>query len=106
MDFTSNDKELGKPAFSDLASGYLTAPVFYAIEEHPSLEELISREFSCKGDLDKSLELVRGSQAIKRSRELAEKLAKESYEAINWLPDSPSQKALLDLPDYIISRLY
>ena len=31
LDFTGNDKELGKPAVSDLASGYLTAPVLYAL---------------------------------------------------------------------------
>ena len=32
LDFTGNDKQLGKPAASDLQSGYLTAPVFYAFE--------------------------------------------------------------------------
>ena len=36
LDFTGSDDQLGKPAASDLASGTLTAPVIYAMEEHPS----------------------------------------------------------------------
>ncbi|ABX08962.1 solanesyl diphosphate synthase [Prochlorococcus marinus] len=106
LDFTGNDKQLGKPAASDMASGYITAPVFYAIEENPSLEALIVREFSSQGDLENALEIVRNSKAIARSRHLAESLAKESHEALNWLPDSPSQQALLELPNFVLSRLY
>lgn len=42
LDFTGNDEQLGKPAASDLQSGYLTAPVFYALDENPTLSELIN----------------------------------------------------------------
>jgi len=42
LDFTGNDKQLGKPAVSDLASGYLTAPVLYALEENKQLSVLIT----------------------------------------------------------------
>ena len=42
LDFTGNDKQLGKPAVSDLASGYLTAPVLYALEENKQLSVLIN----------------------------------------------------------------
>ena len=42
LDFTSDDKQLGKPAANDLASGYLTAPALYAIEENNSLSESVS----------------------------------------------------------------
>jgi len=106
LDFTGNDEQLGKPAASDLQSGYLTAPVFYALEENPTLSELINGKFSKKDDLDKALSLVRDSSAIKKSRELAEKFASESKDSISWLPDSPSKQALLELPEFVISRLY
>ncbi len=106
LDFTGDDKQLGKPAISDLASGYLTAPVFYALEEHPLLEKLIAREFSSDNDLEDALDLINKSNAISKSRDLAAKLAKESYEAINWLPCSPSQKALYELPEFVLSRLF
>ena len=106
LDFTGNDEQLGKPAASDLQSGYLTAPVFYALDENPTLSELINGKFSKKDDLDKALSLVRDSSAISKSRELAEKFASESKDSISWLPDSPSKKALLELPEFVISRLY
>ena len=106
LDFTGNDEQLGKPAASDLQSGYLTAPVFYALEENPRLSELINGKFSQKDDLDQALSLVRDSSAIKKSRELAEQFASESKDSISWLPDSPSKKALLELPEFVISRLY
>ena len=106
LDFTGSDQQLGKPAASDLATGYLTAPTFYALEENPELGALIDREFSEAGDLDQALELVRSSQAIPRTRELAEKFARESRESIAWMADSPSKRALLELPDFVLSRLY
>jgi len=106
LDFTGNDQQLGKPAFTDLASGYLTAPALYALEEKPELARLIDREFSEDGDLEEALNLVNDSKAIKRTRDLAEQFANESKDAITWLPDSPSRRAILELPDFVLSRLY
>jgi all-trans-nonaprenyl-diphosphate synthase len=106
LDFTGSDQQLGKPAASDLASGYLTAPALYALEERPALAGLIEREFSQDGDLEQALELVRSSQAITRSRALAQGFADEAREALSWLPPSPSRSALLALPEFVISRLY
>ena len=89
-----------------MASGYLTAPVLYALEENSELANLIQREFSSEGDIEKALKFVRESKAITRSRKLAEDFAKDSYNSIKWLPESPFKQALLDLPDYVLSRLY
>ena len=50
--------------------------------------------------------MVRSSKAIPRTRELAETFARESREAIAWLPDSTSKRALMELPDFVLSRLY
>ncbi len=106
LDFTGNDKQLGKPAISDLASGYLTAPVLYALEENKKLSVLINRELAEKEDLSDALEIIMNSDAIERSRKLAEEFATLSKEAIKWLPESDSKRALLSLPDFVLSRLY
>ena len=106
LDFTGNDEQLGKPAVSDLASGYLTAPVLYALEENPKLSEIIQREFSQEGDLEKALDIVYSSKAIELSRTLANNFANEAYDSISWLPESPSKESLLKLPEYVLSRLY
>ncbi|MEB3349433.1 MAG: solanesyl diphosphate synthase [Cyanobacteriota bacterium] len=106
LDFTGSDLQLGKPAASDLASGYLTAPVLYALEERPALAGLIEREFSEDGDLDQALALVRGCEAIPRSRALAEGFAQEAGRQISWIPPSEASGALRRLPDFVLSRLY
>ena len=106
LDFTGSDQQLGKPAASDLASGYLTAPALYAMEEHPALAGLIEREFCQSGDLEQALELVRSSEAIGRSRALAQDFARDAAEALTWLPPSDCRGALLQLPEFVLSRLY
>ena len=106
LDFTGNDQQLGKPAASDLASGYLTAPVLFALEEKPLLSEFIEREFSRKGDLHQALTLVRESNAIKKSKDLAESFACDARRSITWLPESASKTALMDLPEFVLSRLF
>ena len=106
LDFTGSTEVLGKPAGSDLASGNLTAPVLYALEEQPFLEILIEREFSESEDLSKALELVQNSNGIDRSRELAAKHKQMAAQSLNCLPPSESKDALLELTNYVVSRLY
>ena len=76
------------------------------MEERPALAGLIEREFSEAGDLEQALDLVRSSQAIQRSRSLAEGFANEARDALSWLPQSECRSALLALPDFVLSRLY
>ncbi|MDJ0899218.1 MAG: solanesyl diphosphate synthase [Xenococcus sp. MO_188.B8] len=106
LDFTGSTKVLGKPAGSDLASGNLTAPVLYAMEEEPYLGVVIEREFSENNDLDKALTIVRDSQGIPRSKELAKHHASQARKHLDCLAPSDSTFALGELTDYVLSRLY
>lgn len=105
FDFTSSADTLGKPAGSDLKDGHLTAPVIYALEEKPELKTLISEEFEQSGDLDKALMLIEDTKGIERSRDLARKHAKLAVEHIGQLPSSPTRQTLIDMADYVLSRL-
>lgn len=106
LDFTGSTEDLGKPAGSDLKGGNLTAPVLYALEEKPYLEVLIEREFSQEGDLEQALALIEESKGIERSRELAAHHARQAVAHLTALPPSDSRQALIDLADYVLSRLY
>ena len=106
LDFTSSTETLGKPAGSDLKQGNLTAPVLFALEDHPQLRGLIDREFSEVGDLDKALELVYSSNGISRSRDLAKSHIKSALTAIEWLPSSAPKQSLIGLTNYVLERLY
>lgn len=106
LDFTGSSDALGKPAGSDLKSGNLTAPVLYALEEKPYLEGLIEREFAQEGDLEQALNLIEDSRGIERSRELAAHHAQAAVQHLAELPASESREALIELADYVLSRLY
>ena len=106
LDFTASTEALGKPAGSDLISGNLTAPVLYALEEKPYLEVLIEREFAQPEDIEQAIALVMESRGIERSRNLAAQYAQTAVQRITELKPSESSKALVDLADYVLSRLY
>jgi all-trans-nonaprenyl-diphosphate synthase len=106
LDFTSSEEALGKPAFSDLRSGNLTAPVLFAMEEKPYLNVLIERQLEENGDLEEAIALVQNSQGIGRSRQLAEQFSRQACTHIAGLPPSDAKQALIDLTDYNLKRLY
>lgn len=106
LDFTGSADILGKPAGSDLKSGNLTAPALFALEEKPYLKVLIEREFTQDGDLEQAIALIQDSQGIVRSRELAAHHANIAVEHLADLLPSKSRQALLNMADYVLSRLY
>ena len=44
LDFTASENSLGKPSGADLSLGLATAPVLFAAQEFPELNELIFRQ--------------------------------------------------------------
>lgn len=106
LDFTGSEDVLGKPACSDLNSGNLTAPALYALSEQPYLEVLIEREFAQEGDLDQALSLIQNSSAIEKSQQLAADHAQLAVQYLAKLPHSDAHQTLINLADYVLSRLY
>lgn len=106
LDFTGSADVLGKPALSDLKSGNLTAPTLFALKEKPFLEVLIEREFSQEEDLEQALQLINEAKGIERARELATQNANTAVEYLADLPTSESREALINMADYVLSRLY
>lgn len=106
LDFTSPTEVLGKPSGSDLISGNITAPALFAMEENPYIEVLIEREFSQEGDIEKALDLIHSSQGIPRSKELASQYGQSALKHLDCLASSPSKDVLIELVDYVLSRIY
>ena len=67
---------------------------------------LINRELAEKDDLDDALSIIMNSKAIESSRKLAEDFAMRSKKALVWLPDSEYKRALMALPEFVLSRIY
>ncbi|KAI3971498.1 hypothetical protein MKX01_034948, partial [Papaver californicum] len=56
LDFTGTSASLGKGSLSDIRHGIITAPILFAIEEFPQLQEVINRGFNDPADVDLALE--------------------------------------------------
>ncbi|KAI3965731.1 hypothetical protein MKX01_010688 [Papaver californicum] len=110
LDFTETSASLGKGSLSDIRHGIITAPILFAIEEFPQLQEVINRGFSDPADVDLALEYLGKSRGIQRAKELATEHANLAASAINSLPQSDddnvriSRRALVDLTHIVITR--
>ncbi|KAH7105173.1 terpenoid synthase, partial [Auriculariales sp. MPI-PUGE-AT-0066] len=104
LDYESSEKTLGKPGGADLALGLATAPALFAWEENPAMGALIERKFSADGDIEMARDFVRNSNALQRTRELAEAHAAKAREVLHHLPPSDARIALEVLTEKVVRR--
>jgi len=106
LDFTQSTKLLGKPQGQDLASGNLTAPTLFALENEDNLRVLIEREFQEDGDIEKAIELVQVGGGISGAQRLARQEGQLALEAIKCLPECEAKESLELVVEYILERLF
>jgi len=108
-----NEKKLGKPADSDLKEGKKTLLIIKALEEADALERNVI--YYCLGnqDIDSEMvetvrDIVKSTESLDYSINLAKDLINESKEHLNQLKDvNPEAKEFLkDFADYMLDREY
>lgn len=104
LDFVSSTDKMGKPVAADLQLGLATAPVLFAVQKFPELNELIERRFSEPGDVVKALELVKRSDGLEETKFLAEKYCAEALRHANFFRESAFQRELVGLTEKVINR--
>jgi len=105
LDITSCSKDLGKPAGSDLKNGNLTAPLIFALEEQPSLYKFINREFEGNYDIKKTIEIIKNTRAIHKSKDLAEEHIQLAIKILKNNRSSTYITNLLIISYYILNRI-
>ncbi|CAG0891417.1 unnamed protein product [Darwinula stevensoni] len=104
LDFESSTELLGKPAAADLKLGIATAPVLFASEKHPELNEMIVRRFEWPGDVEHAFECVLASDGLEQSRLLAKRFCQEAKKHLAELSTSAYQLALESIMDGAVFR--
>nr|YP_010986173.1 prenyl transferase [Polyopes affinis]WOL37091.1 prenyl transferase [Polyopes affinis] len=105
LDIIGSHRSLGKPAGSDLKNGNLTAPLIFALEESPRLSHLLHREFQNKNDINKAINIIKGTKGIQKARDLAQEHIQASLKALGNKYDCEAYKTLQLISQYVISRL-
>ncbi len=108
LDFTSDEKILGKPVLSDLKEGHVTLPIIYALKEEPRALPTVQSVLDRRGIDDVSrmeiLDLVRRNGCLDRARILAEDYARRAKQCLEVVPESRHKDALSSLTHYVIDR--
>ncbi|QKW22418.1 polyprenyl synthetase family protein [Kitasatospora sp. NA04385] len=109
LDFEADPVESGKDPGTDLAVGVRTLPVLLALsEDGPRAAELRGLleggPLTDEADRRRAAELLRGSTAAARARELLHSYATDAREALSALPDRPARDALAALVGVVEHR--
>jgi len=105
LDFEGSASIMGKPALADLHAGLATAPVLFAAEMFPmEMQPLIDRKFKEEGDVDMAVELVRRSDGISRTKDLAQVHVELAIDAILELDQSVYRDSLIHLGHKVLGR--
>ncbi len=107
LDFTGDEKVLGKPVGSDLRQGTVTLPTLYALQSVAVSDRLLSLlegDGDREANVSQAVQLVRQSPAIEDSYATAADFVRAAKESISIFPDSPYRRSLLALADYALRR--
>jgi len=109
LDFTADEKVLGKPVNNDLREGKLTLPVIFLLRKAGSAgEKTVSHVLADRGfervTREELLRLAREHGALEEARALAARYAEAARKDLAVFDRSPFREALAVLPDFILSR--
>lgn len=107
LDFTATEKELGKPAGSDLVQGNITLPALYAMKDE-NIKVKISNvhEQMDKSELTSIINLIKSSGAIEQSIKMSDMYLNKALKILDELPENKAKKTLMEIAKFIGRRKY
>ncbi len=109
LDYSADEKEMGKNVGDDLSEGKPTLPLIYAMNHAlPEQSTLIKKAIE-KGGLDEIEQIMQAIEktgALDYSRKIAKKEADLAIQQLSILEDSQYKQALIDLANFSVERGY
>ena len=111
LDYTSSQKEFGKPVGKDLREGKITLPLIYTLTqleltEKKRLMDLFVNHRPTGDDRRAVIDLVRKKGALDRIRKEAQGYVDDAIGFLDVFPDSKTKTSLVTLSQYIIDRKF
>jgi len=109
LDFTAEEKTLGKPVANDLREGKVTLPMIFLLRRGGAAAEakvrtvLEDRAFA-RVSRDELVRMARDCGALEEARAMAERYADEARASLLAFDPSPYREALEALPGFILAR--
>ncbi|GEC89875.1 polyprenyl synthetase family protein [Brevibacillus brevis] len=108
LDFTGTEKQLGKPAGSDLVHGNITLPALYSAHHgkaRAQFQEWIAQN-TFWDHTDEAVRMVREDEGIAFSQRLAERYIARAHAILADLPNNQAKTSLTGIANYIIDRKF
>ncbi|MCX8046398.1 MAG: polyprenyl synthetase family protein, partial [Anoxybacillus gonensis] len=107
LDFIGTEKQLGKPAGSDLSQGHVTLPVLYAMKERTVKEQIMKvNEHTTSHEMADVIDGIKRTNAIEKSYELGDRYLQKALTTLQKLPRNRAWTALYNIAKYIGKRKY
>jgi heptaprenyl diphosphate synthase len=107
LDFTSTEKELGKPVGSDLMQGNITLPVLFAMEKSELRDEIMKISEDMHPSAAKPIiTKIKQSDAIQKSMMVSELYLQKAFRVLEQLPDNKAKETLYKIAKFIGKRKF
>lgn len=109
LDFTADEKTLGKPVGSDIRQGVITLPVLYALKFDPQREELaqcLSSPELCISRAQQIITIVINSNGVDYSYDITRRYLEKAKRELSFLPAVPVRKTMANMVDFILNRKF
>lgn len=110
LDFVGTERELGKPAGSDLAQGNITYPTLFAMsrdaEFHEEMKQFAADPESYPLDIKKAIHVIIQTGAVEASKELADMYVAKANKMLLTINQQEPAASLERIAEYIGNRKY
>ncbi len=109
LDLTASEDVLGKPVGSDLREGKVTMGVIHALErctpeEREKIQTVLDERAFCTVTHEQILDILNRYGSLEAALARAAQFAEDARRAVCNFPDSEIKRALLWVPDFVVSR--
>jgi octaprenyl-diphosphate synthase len=109
LDYTGDERTMGKPVLSDLREGRITLPLIYTLnndgkENRKRVMNLLKEKELNETSIDEILDIVRSNGALDYTQRKAQEYSVYSKMLIQKMPPSIYRDGLSLFPDYILYR--
>lgn len=107
LDYTSDDKILGKQAGRDLKEGLYTLPLILSMKKYPQVfDSLLDKEYYNDEDIKEIINKVKEYKGIEKAIDIANKYTEKAFRDIKKLPENEYRNILLDVTEKLLLRNY